>query len=141
MYTSFAPRPIISVIAIAMLAAEIVIHAVLAPDHLEEVPYIGVGFVVSSVLLTGVALVLVVSAGNRWAWLAGAALCGGMGVLFAISRLVGLPEYHEGWSSDAGLGLWSLPPELIFLVCAAAARTSVGRHASSRGPMGAPATV
>lgn len=118
MHGSFAPRPLVRLTAIAMLLIEIVIHARLAPDHLAEVPYIGVGFVVAAVLLAGVASVLIVSPGNRWAWPAGGALCAGMGALFVVSRLVGLPGYHEGWTSDRGLGLWSVVPELVFLGCA-----------------------
>jgi hypothetical protein len=102
--------------AALMLAAEIAIHAYLAPDHLEEMPYIGTGFVVASVLCA-VALVLVLldlPAG----WLLGTALCVGMAVLFVISRLVGLPGYHEEWTSDSSLGLWSLVPEALFVLLA-----------------------
>ncbi|HET6939728.1 MAG TPA: hypothetical protein VFI19_14020 [Nocardioides sp.] len=102
--------------AALMLAAEIAIHVYLAPDHLEEMPYIGMGFVVASVLCA-VALVLVLL--DRPAgWLLGTALCVGMAVLFVISRLVGLPDYHEEWTSDSSLGLWSLVPEALFVLLA-----------------------
>jgi hypothetical protein len=102
--------------AALMLAAEIAIHVYLAPDHLEEMPYIGMGFVVASVLCA-VALVLVLL--DRPAgWLLGTALCVGMAVLFVISRLVGLPGYHEEWTSDSSLGLWSLVPEAVFVLLA-----------------------
>jgi hypothetical protein len=102
--------------AALMLAAEIAIHAYLAPDHLEEMPYVGMGFVVASVLCA-VALVLVLL--DRPAgWLLGTALCIGMAVLFVISRLVGLPGYHEEWTSDSSLGLWSLVPEALFVLLA-----------------------
>jgi hypothetical protein len=100
-------------VAALMLAAEIAIHVYLTPDHLEEMPYIGVGFVISAVLCA-VALVLVLM--DRPAgWLLGAALCLGMAALFVISRAVGLPDYHEDWTSDSSLGLWSLIPEAVFV--------------------------
>lgn len=128
-------------VALAMIVVEIAIHAYLAPDHLEEVPYIGVSFVVASVLLTGVALALIVRPANRGVWRSGVALCAGMGVAFVVSRWTGLPDYHEAWTSDSGLGLWSLPPELIFLGCAVAARRTVRPAAADRGPVGAPLHV
>jgi hypothetical protein len=103
-------------VAALMLAVEIAIHVYLTPDHLEEMPYIGVGFVVASVLCA-VALVLVLL-DRRAGWLLGAALCAGMAVLFVISRVVGLPDYHEAWTSDRSLGLWALLPEAVFLVLA-----------------------
>jgi hypothetical protein len=102
--------------AALMLAAEIAIHVYLAPDHLEEMPYIGMGFVVASVLCA-VALVLVLL-DHPAGWLLGTALCVGMAVLFVISRLVGLPGYHEEWTSDSSLGLWSLVPEALFVLLA-----------------------
>jgi hypothetical protein len=102
--------------AALMLAAEIAIHVYLAPDHLEEMPYIGVGFVVASVLCA-VAMVLVLR--DRPAgWVLGTVLCLGMAGLFLVSRVVGLPDYHEGWTSDHSLGLWALVPEAVFLVLA-----------------------
>jgi hypothetical protein len=42
-----------------------------------------------------------------------------MAVLFVVSRVVGLPDYHESWTSDSSLGLWALPPEAVFLALAA----------------------
>jgi hypothetical protein len=102
--------------AALMLAAEIVIHVYLVPDHLEEMPYIGVGFIVASVLCA-VALVLVLL-DRPSGWVLGTLLCVGMAGLFVISRVVGLPDYHEEWTSDSSLGLWSLLPEAVFVVLA-----------------------
>jgi hypothetical protein len=107
---------IIRFVAATMLAIEVAIHAALAPDHLREIPYIGAGFVLASVLL---ALALLgVLADRRVGWLLGAALCVGMATLFVLSRTTGLPGFQEHWSSDGGLGLASLPPESVFLACA-----------------------
>lgn len=106
----------VRLVAALMLAAEIAIHLYLTPEHLEEMPYIGVGFVVAAALCA-VALVLVLR-DRRAGWLLGASVCAGMAGLFVVSRVVGLPDYHEEWTSDRGLGLWSLAPEAVFLVLA-----------------------
>jgi hypothetical protein len=131
--------------AALMLAIEIVIHVDLAPDHLEEVPYIGVGFVVASVLCA-LAVVLVL-AEHRAGWLLGSALCAGMAGAFVVSRLFGLPDYHEAWTSDNSLGLWALPPEVVFVVLtwlrrsggfARSARVGAGRPALATTQHGGP---
>jgi hypothetical protein len=100
-------------VAALMLAVEIAIHVYLTPDHLKEMPYIGVGFVISAVLCA-VALVLVLM-DRPSGWVLGTALCIGMAGLFVISRVVGLPDYHEAWTSDHSLGLWALLPEVVFV--------------------------
>jgi hypothetical protein len=41
-----------------------------------------------------------------------------MAALFVISRSVGLPDYHEAWTSDDGLGLVCFVPEALFVACA-----------------------
>jgi hypothetical protein len=106
------------IVAVAALVAEIVIHAYLAPDHLAEMPYIGVSFVGASVALTGVLVWMLARPLDPRPWLAGALLCVGMAALFVVSRTVGLPNYHEAWTSDSALGLWCLPPEVAFVACA-----------------------
>ena len=98
------------------LAVEIAIHLYLAPDHLEEMPYIGVAFLTASALAAASLVLVVVD--RPAGWLPGAALCAGMAGGFVISRVVGLPDYHEAWTSDHGLGLWSLPPEALFVLLA-----------------------
>jgi hypothetical protein len=103
-------------VAALMLAVEVAIHVYLVPDHLEEMRYIGVSFVIASVW--GAVALLLVLADRAAGWLLGAVLCAGMAAAFFVSRLVGLPDYHEAWTSDSSLGLWSLPPEAVFLVLA-----------------------
>ena len=126
-------------LAAAMLFAEIVIHVYLAPDHLAEVPYIGASFVIASVLLT-VALVAILVAPRRPAgWRLGATLCVGMAGAFVVSRLVGLPDYHEAWTSDDSLGLISLPPEAVFVLCAITARR--GQAAATSAATAAPSSA
>jgi hypothetical protein len=98
----------------AAVALEIALHAALAPDHLREMPYIGVLFVLSVVLLLPVSAALAVRP-TVSAWLAGAAVCAGMAVAFVVSRAVGLPGYHEAWTSDHALGLVSLAGDALYL--------------------------
>jgi hypothetical protein len=108
----------VRITAAVALAADITIHAALAPDHLEEVPYLGTLFVALSVLLTAVLIGVLIAPKSDLVWTSGAALCGGAAVAFIISRTLGLPDIHESWTSDGGLGLASLPAAAIFLVCA-----------------------
>jgi hypothetical protein len=114
------PTPVLvrQVTAAAILVVEIAIHVALAPAHLDEVPYIGVLFVVASVLLTVALAAILIAPRNPLGWYLGSALCAGMAAAFVISRATGLPDYHEAWSSDGGLGLISLPPELLFSIIA-----------------------
>ncbi|MGW1025916.1 hypothetical protein ACWD4J_19880 [Streptomyces sp. NPDC002577] len=93
-------------------------HLLIAPEHLEEMPYIGILFVVGSVALLAVAAGL----GLRNplpAWLVGAAVSGGMILGFTLSRTVGLPDYHEeDW--DTPYGQLSMIAEVLFLAAFAA---------------------
>lgn len=96
----------------ALLSA--VVHLLIAPEHLEETPYIGILFVVGSIAL------LLAAAGLARrnplpAWLLGALVSGGMVLGFALSRTVGLPDYRElDW--DPPYGILSLVAEAVFLV-------------------------
>jgi hypothetical protein len=91
--------PVGCLTAIALL----MIHTYLAPMHLQEQPYIGVLFLVASVLLAGVAVCLAVPRLQTHAWWSGAAVCVGMAVGYVASRTVGLPNgYHESWRDTWG---------------------------------------
>ena len=83
--------------------ALLMIHTYLAPMHLEEQRYIGVLFLVASVLLGCVAVCLVIPAAQLLAWWSGAALCVGMALGYVASRTVGLPNgYQESWRDTWG---------------------------------------
>lgn len=110
-----APFITLRSIAIVMAAIEVVIHAYLAPSHLAETRYVGISFILATVGLTAVLISLLRRRTRTAGWVVGALACGSMFVLFLVSRTVGLPGYHEAWTSDHGLGLASLPPELIFI--------------------------
>jgi hypothetical protein len=118
MAVTAAPGVALRGLAGLALVANIGIHVYLAPDHIHEMPYIGAGFVAAAMLLIGVLVGLILWPGDRSLWLTGALLSAGMAVLFIISRTLGLPDYHEAWTSDSALGLWCLAPEALFVACA-----------------------
>ncbi|WP_369244924.1 hypothetical protein [Streptomyces sp. R41] len=81
-----------------------VLHTLLVPDHLEEMFYIGVLFVVGSAIMLVVAVALVIMKHPLVAWLTGTLVSLGMIVGFALSRTVGLPGgyYEAGWEPPYG---------------------------------------
>ena len=113
-----APHLGMRITAAAMLTIEIAIHVDLAPDHLREVPYIGASFVTASMMLALVLAGTTLAPSSAAPWALGALLCTGMAITFVASRTVGLPGFHEAWTSDGGLGLLALPPEAIFIAIA-----------------------
>ncbi|WP_432170245.1 hypothetical protein [Streptomyces sp. 1222.5] len=82
----------------------VVLHALLVPDHLEEKFYIGVLFALGSVVMLAVAAALVTLKRPMIAWLTGALVSFGMIIAFLLSRTVGLPDgyYESGWESPYG---------------------------------------
>ncbi|MFI6061018.1 hypothetical protein [Streptomyces sp. NPDC051286] len=95
--------------------ANAVIHLSLVPSHLTEMPYIGILFLVGSVVMLGVAAGLVLQRQPLGVWLIGAATSVGMIIGFLLSRTVGLPDYREaGW--EPPYGALSLVVEGIFVL-------------------------
>jgi hypothetical protein len=89
--------------AVACVLGLVYIHLWLVPMHLEEKRYIGVLFIVASVLLLLVAVGLAWARVRAAAWWGGAAVCVGMAVGYVCSRTVGLPAgYHESWDDPWG---------------------------------------
>jgi hypothetical protein len=80
--------------AVALLVVTAAAHLYLAPEHLEEMPYIGVLFIlggVGSLIAAGWLLVR----DTPLAWAAGGALCAGMLLALILSRTTGLPDFKE----------------------------------------------
>ena len=93
------------------------IHLILAPEYLDEAPYIGVLFLLGAVAGAAVAMRLW-RAPSRPAWGLGALIAAGMAVGFVASRTVGLPGFHEAdWELS---GIVSLLLELGFVGSAGA---------------------
>lgn len=112
-------------VAAAAAFVNLGIHLALAPDHLAEMRYIGVLFVIGSALL-GMVMAGLASDRDRLrvpAWIGGSAVSAVEFVLFVISRTAGLPGgYLEEWTGSVEnyLGLASLFVELVFVACAVA---------------------
>ncbi|GGO84210.1 hypothetical protein [Wenjunlia tyrosinilytica] len=96
-----------------------VLHLMLVPAHLEEMPYIGVLF-----LIGGAALILVALGLFRRnaapAWVAGALLSAGMIVGFTLSRTVGLPGGYQEVGWEPPYGTVSVIAEVVLLFAFAA---------------------
>jgi hypothetical protein len=94
------------------------IHAIEAPDHLQEMQYVGILFIANAV---GAAVAAVgIWRGSRAAWGLGVLVAAGAFVSFILSRTTGLPGgYKEAeWEP---LGIASLVIEAAFCVVAARA--------------------
>ncbi|MFJ6608060.1 serine/threonine-protein kinase [Streptomyces lydicus] len=96
----------------ALLSA--VAHLLIVPEHLKEMPYMGILFLIGSAAL-------LVAAGGLArrnpvpAWLLGTLVSGGMLLGFALSRTVGLPNYQEaGW--DPPYGVLCMVAEVAFII-------------------------
>jgi hypothetical protein len=95
--------------------ANALIHLSLVPSHLTEKTYIGILFLVGSLVMLGVAAGLVLQRRPLGVWLIGATTSIGMIIGFLLSRTVGLPDYHEaGW--EPPYGVLSLVVEGFFVL-------------------------
>src|ERR1035437_1632289 len=95
-------------IAAAVMAA--VAHVPPAPEHLRDVPYIGLGFVVLTALCLTSALILALPPLRlawRPAWAVATVSCAVAIAAYLLSRSVGLP----GMSDD--IGHWTEPLGLV----------------------------
>jgi len=73
------------------------VHLVLVPEHLKEMPALGVLFIVDSVALVAAGLWLFVAERDDAAW-ATAAVAGATATAYLVSRTIGLPVFgHEEW--------------------------------------------
>lgn len=98
--------------AVALLVVTAAAHLYLAPEHLDEMPYIGVLFILGGVgsLVAAVWLFL---RDTPLAWGAGGALCAGMLLALILSRTTGLPDFKEEGLEP--LALVCLVVEALFL--------------------------
>jgi hypothetical protein len=80
--------------AIAVLVITAAAHLYLAPEHLDEMPYIGVLFVLGGVGSLVAAAWLAVR-DSPLAWASGGLLCAGMLAALVLSRTTGLPDFKE----------------------------------------------
>ena len=106
-------RPVL-VIAVSLILLTGLIHAVEAPEYLEEETYVGVLFILN--VLGALAAAVGIWRGSRAGWGLGIAVAAGAFIAFVLSRTVGLPSFSEAeWEP---LGLVSLVVEAAFVVIA-----------------------
>ena len=95
------------------------IHAIEAPEYLEEETYIGVLFVLN--VLGALASAVGMWRGSRAAWALGIVVAAGAFIAFILSRTVGLPSFSDPeWEP---LGIVSLIVEGAFVLIAVRALT------------------
>lgn len=97
--------------AAAAVALAGILHLVLVPEYLAELPWLGVSFLVAAAG-TGWAAYRLWGRDNSAAWAVGGVLSAGMVVGFLVSRTVGLFGYL---SPDVAEGIPALVVELAFL--------------------------
>lgn len=97
--------------AAAAVAAAGVLHLILVPEYLAELPWLGVSFLVAGAATLWAAF-LVWRSDHARGWLVGALLSAGMILGFLLSRTVGLFGYL---SPDVAEGIPSLLVEAVFL--------------------------
>lgn len=116
--------------AIALLLVTGGVHLYLAPEHLTEMPYVGVLFVLGGVGSLAAAAWLLARESNL-AWAAGGALSAGMLLALVLSRTTGLPDFKEHGLEP--LAAVCLIDEAAFLALWALSRRSAPRvaHATS----------
>ncbi|MGH3439759.1 MAG: hypothetical protein ACRDRN_25315 [Sciscionella sp.] len=127
-------------IAITATFVNLGIHVAMAPDHIGEMLYIGVLFVIGSALLGAVMIGLSSDHESMRtpAWVGGSIVCAVEALLFVVSRTAGLPlGYHEGWTGSIEnlLGLCSLFVEVSFIACALISLTRATARDQGRHPL------
>ncbi|MDX6196987.1 MAG: hypothetical protein QOJ79_138 [Actinomycetota bacterium] len=94
---------------VAALLVTGLMHALLAPSHYRDVPYLGIGFALFAVASVALAVVLD-RAPSRRAWDAAVVMCAAGVATLLVSRTVGLP----GHAHD--IGYWRDPAAAVCLV-------------------------
>ena len=86
-------------VAAATTAVNVGIHAALTPMHLEEMPYIGVLFILGNVAVVASFILIVIRRTRLLGWALAAATSAAEIGAFLASRTIGLPHgYKETWS-------------------------------------------
>jgi hypothetical protein len=94
------------------------IHGALVPDHFVEGAGPGVGFVVATVALAGLAIAVTVGPASRLAPAGAAAVLAGLLCAYALATTTGLPLLHPDPEPLDGLALATKAIELVGLLAA-----------------------
>jgi hypothetical protein len=111
---------------VAALVVAAAAHVPVTPEHLEEAPYMGYGFIAFTAAAMVAAVVVVVRRDVR-AMVASGALCAVAIVVYALTRLVAFPQLADdvgNWTET--LGLVSIMSEAVVVLLSAVAVTRGG---------------
>lgn len=115
------------------LIGMIAVHVMDLPGKLEEVPYLGVMYIVV-ILLAGFLVHRVISGATKRDYLAAAALAGAVIVGFVINRTVGMPGATDdigNWSEPLGLLSLVIEAWVVYVALTAARATDLASNAST----------
>jgi uncharacterized membrane protein YedE/YeeE len=114
------------------------VHALDVSDKLEEVRYIGIGYIALMVTAAVCAIGLLVPNAKvqRSAWALGAAMAAATAIGFVLTRTTGLPQATDdkgNWSEVTGI--WSLICEGGFVLLAAIALRTRAHRSEARAAL------
>ena len=103
--------------AIVLMVVTGLIHLFLAPQHFQEVPYVGVLFAANG-LGALIAAMGIYHGSRTWGWELGALMAAGAMFMYILARTAGLPgmEVETNWLEP--IGLLSIIVEGAFVVIA-----------------------
>ena len=112
------------------------IHAALAPDHFEEGTGAGVGFVVATVLLLGLAVALTKQP-SQLVLVSTVAVFAGLIASYALVLTTGVPLLHPEVEAVEGLALFTKAVEAVGVVTAASLvrRPSLPAFSQAKGTL------
>ena len=131
---TFAGRRIDVVILASAISAGI--HGALVQDHFQEGTGTGIGFVVATLLLAGVAIFLTHNPA-RFVVVGATAIFIGLIVSYALVITTGMPVLHPGVEATDGLALFTKTVEAVGLLTAARLlrRPSSTAHTQTKGTL------
>jgi len=112
--------PNLELAAIAALGSVIAIHATELAGKVDEVRYLGAGYV--ALIAASLVAIVMLTVGDHRRWWLSAATAGATLTGYVLTRTVGLPGSHGdigNWSEP--LAVWSMISEIVILLLAAVA--------------------
>ena len=114
------PRPVVLTAIVVVLAAAVSagIHAGLVPEHLAEMPLLGVSFIVTVLALLAIAAALAIRPEAQLPASLAAFLFAGLILAYAASRTTGLPVLEPEPERVDAIGIVTVAVQLVGLLAA-----------------------
>lgn len=114
------PRPVAhtAILVVLVAAASAGIHAVLVPEHLDEMPLLGASFIVSVLALLAIAAALAIRPQAQIPASLAAFLFAGLILAYAASRTTGLPVLEPEAEQVDAVGIVTVTVQLVGLLAA-----------------------